>query len=104
VRRRRAIEQMIGNGVAGTPAGFEGRMDAAGRQRRDDAGGVADQQHALVPERCHAAADRYEAAATADDAGAAEIEQPCQLGHEAIEVGAHRLAAGEPDLRNAAFL
>ena len=44
----RAIEQVIGDGMGGAPAGLQRRMDAAGGERRDDARRIADQQHAIA--------------------------------------------------------
>ena len=47
---------MAGDGLAHRPAVLPGRMDSAGGHRRDDAGGVAGQDHTRPCERCHRAA------------------------------------------------
>src|SRR5439155_2036022 len=76
-------------------------MDATGGERRDDAGGVADEQDAVARKPGDATADGDPSTAPRDAPRAAPVEQRRELALECGKIRLVRPARGKPDLRHA---
>jgi hypothetical protein len=101
-RRRLAVfQQVIGNRVRGVPSRFERGVNAARRERGHEARGVADQQHVAGGPRGHGSADRDESPAMPEASRPRHVGDRCDLAHERAQVGAARVPACKPDLRDA---
>ena len=95
------VEQVARDRDARRPARSHGRVDAAGRERRDEAGRVADEHRVAQREGPHGAAHRDQPAPGPRAPCARKVDYRGDPFEEPAEIGTCRLPAREPDLRDA---
>ena len=100
VEGRAPVEQVARDRDAG-PARSHGRVDAAGRERRDETGRVADEHCVAQREGPHGAAHRDQPAPGPRAPCARKVDDRGDPLEEPAEIGTCRLPAREPDLRDA---
>ena len=100
LRRRAGARQVIGGELAGAAAEAEGQLDAARGERRDHAGGVADEHDVVIGEGAHDAAAGDDAGAALDDPFLVQFEQRGELLAEGGHVRPVAVIGGQAHLND----